>query len=252
MTSGRNEEFSPPRYNPEGFNTLKTGSLPDDYYERARRGDIARKLILERVVQPRTGFGFALKRGNLVRITCIEGPQVVDFNAFNMHDPREALSCARTRMVNGLHLKEGDYIWSKPPYARPMMKLIRDTVEKTGDRLHTHDLTFSQCDPQYYKMLTGRDDLPSCHDNLHSAVAEYGITTDMVHDPVNLFMYTGLNEGNRMYYEDPVAKRGDYVEIVADMDCIIGTSVCPGGSSGKIKRPIGIEVFELDGGAGAS
>jgi len=251
MTSGRDGEFTPPRYNPERLNS-KTGSLPEDYYERVRRGAIDRKPILEQIVRPRTGFGFALKRGNLVRITCIEGPQVVDLNAFNMHDTREALSCARTRMVNGLHLKEGDYIWSKPPYARPMMKLVRDTVEKTGGKLHTHDLTFSQCDREYYKLLTGRGDVPSCHDNLHSAVAEYGITTDMVHDPVNLFMYTGLNEENRMYYEDPVARQGDYVEIVADMDCVIGISVCPGNSSGKIKRPIAIQLFELDGGVPAS
>ena len=57
-------------------------------------------------------------------------------------------------------------------------------------------------------------------------------------------MTTGLGDNDRFFYVDPDAKKGDYLELYAEIDCIVAISACPGASSGPEKRPIGIEIYE--------
>ena len=92
-------------------------------------------------------------------------------------------------------------------------------------------------------MVYGRVGARNCNDNLAEAIAEFGLGPEHVHDPLNIFMTTGLNDLGKPFYLPSDAKKGDYVELFAEIDCLVAVSACPGGSSGPQSRPLMIEIF---------
>jgi uncharacterized protein len=199
-------------------------------------------------IPARTGKAFVVKQGRILRVTCPEGPQVADFNAFGKDDPREKFWSVRTRIIGGSHLSVGDQLWSAPPRTRPMMTIVTDTVEQPplphGAR--THDLIFTRCDARHYELIFKEVGHPSCQQNLARAIADFGLTEYDVHDPLNLFMTTGLNEEGRPFYLPSAAKKGDFVELFADIACIVAISACPGGSSGPRHLPLRADIFKVE------
>jgi uncharacterized protein len=202
-------------------------------------------------IPARTGKAFAVEQGQIIRVTCNEGPQVADFNTFCKDDPREKFWSIRTRIIGGSHLSVGHQLWSTPPRTRPMMTIVADTVEQPSlpHGARTHDLIFTRCDGRHYELVFKTVDHPSCQGNLASAIAEFGLTEYDVHDPLNLFMTTGLNEEGRPFYLPSVTKKDDYVELYADIPCIVAISACPGGSSGTKHFPLRVDVFDVMKGA---
>jgi uncharacterized protein YcgI (DUF1989 family) len=197
------------------------------------------------LIPARAGKAFKVLSGELLRVCCIEGPQVADFNVFNAQDPLEKFWAARTRVAHGCHLKVGDRLWSVPPHTRPMMTIIKDTVSHGalpfGAR--SHDLLYSRCDRRHFELVFNRKDAPNCNDNLARAIAEFGVTAEHVHDPFNMFMTTGVNDEGRPFYLPSAAKQGDYLELIAEMDCLVAVSACPGGSSGPVNHPLEVQIF---------
>jgi uncharacterized protein YcgI (DUF1989 family) len=59
-------------------------------------------------------------------------------------------------------------------------------------------------------------------------------------------MTTGLNEDGRPFYLPSVTKRNDYVELYADIPCIVAISACPGGSSGTKHYPLRADLFDIE------
>ena len=218
--------------------------------QRAAYAEIAkrpRKLLQTIDIPARTGKAFVAEQGQILRVTCNEGPQVADFNAFGKEDPREKFWSARTRIIGGSHLTAGDQLWSGPPRTRPMLTLVTDTVEKPAlpHRARTHDLIFTRCDRRHYELVFKEIEHPSCQQNLAAAIAGFGLTEYDVHDPLNLFMTTGFNEEGRPFYLPSVAKQNDFVELFADIACIIAISACPGGSSGEKHLPLRADIFAV-------
>jgi uncharacterized protein YcgI (DUF1989 family) len=207
-----------------------------------------RRLVETVDIAPRTGKAFEVEKGQVFRITCIEGPQVADFNAFGRDDPREKFWSVKSRIIGSSHLTVGSQLWSCPPWTRPMLTIIADTVSRDvlpgGAR--THDLLFSRCDVRHYQTVFGKTGMPNCQDNLASAIKPFGLTQYDVHDPLNLFMTTGSNETGKPFYLTSNAKKGDYVEFYAEVGCLIAISACPGGSSGPQHYPLRSDIFILD------
>jgi len=216
------------------------------YAEIARRPRQHNRIV---DIPARTGKAFVVGEGQIVRVTCNEGPQVADFNVFGNNDPREKFWSIRTRIIGGSHLSVGHQLWSIPPWTRPMMTIIADTVEQPAlpHGARTHDLIFTRCDGRHYELVFNSPGHPSCQGNLASAIAEFGLTEYDVHDPVNLFMTTGLNEEGRPFYLPSASHQGDYVELYADIPCIVAISACPGGSSGTKHYPLQADIFDILG-----
>ncbi len=225
--------------------------LGPDEERRARYDRIARREVelasLERFeIAARDGRGFVVEAGQVLRIACADGPQVADFIVFNADDPSERFWSARTRVIHGAHLAVGHQLWSTPPRTRPMMTIIADTVGH-GEHAHgarSHDLLFCRCDARHYEIVHGRSGMPNCQDNLARAIAPFGLRPEDVHDPFNIFMTTGLNPDGRPFYLPCDAAKGDYVELIAEIDCLVAISACPGGSSGSRSRALAIEIFD--------
>lgn len=109
-------------------------------------------------------------------------------------------------------------------------------------------------------MLTGNSFNFNCHSNLVRAILPYGLTEYDVHDVLNIFQCTGLNNDDKYFMKTCPAKKGDYFEFFAEIDLLCAISTCPSGDQSlalfgenttdadlvKICRPIGIEVYNVD------
>ncbi|MCW0207939.1 MAG: DUF1989 domain-containing protein [Achromobacter sp.] len=232
-----------------------------DFYRALVADPAQRKLVESHVVPIRSGYAWKVPAGHVFRIVTLEGPQVADFNMWNLHNPRERMWASRTRQLQQAHVSTHDRIWSTLPYLRPMVTITDDTLAgygTDGDGGRVHDLLGTRCDPYVNKLLTGEDFHFHCHSNLTRAVAPHGLTEFDVHDVLNVFQVTGLNDDDKYFMKACPAKPGDYLEFFAEMDLLCALSTCPGGDLSvpmwgpeardpiDVCRPLGVEVYALD------
>lgn len=205
------------------------------------------KLAAKLIIPKARGRAFEVKKGQVFRLTCIDGSQVADMDVFNRKDFKEAFSSSFTRSVMGAHLTTGAQLLSDAPHFRPLMTIVADTVGLKPSRQGavSHDVMLGRCNRKLHEWFTGNKRHPNCQDNLARAIKPYGMEQHDVHDPFNVFMRTGLGKDGRFFYEDPLAKQGDYVEFRADVDCLVAISACPGKSSGPVPNRLGVEIFDI-------
>lgn len=231
----------------EGYAKLGPDPAAQVNYRDIAAGTIPRKVIGNFQIPARSGLAFRVGQGQVLRVCCESGPQVADFIVFNDQDPAERFWAARTRVIHGAHLSVGHQLWSTPPWTRPMMTIIADTLDQR-DHPHgaaSHDLLFCRCDGRHYEIVHERTGAANCQDNLANAIADFGLRAEAVHDPFNIFMTTGLNEDGRPFYLPSDAKRGDFLELVAEIDCLVAISACPGGSSGSQSHALGVTMYAV-------
>jgi uncharacterized protein len=221
-----------------------------------------RRLVSDAVVPVRSGHAFAVRAGQIVRFSTLDGPQVVDLNLWSLHDPRERFWASRTRQFYGTHVTTGDRLWSNLPFLRPMVTFIADTIGygRDDDDAGCHDLLGTRCDPYVNQLLSGAAYDFHCHSNLTRAVAPFGLTEFDVHDVINLFQVTGLMPDDKRYFMKTCpARPGDYVELLAEIDLLMAISLCPAGDlavpiwgeGSDVEpncNPLRVEVFEPDAG----
>src|SRR5262245_65365377 len=95
------------------------------------------RTVFDQVITTKRGLAVTMRRGQHLRVTDLEGKQVVDMAVFNAANPREKLSTSysRTRYVPkpGAEyvprdkLLEGDTLMST--ICRPMMTIVKETPE---------------------------------------------------------------------------------------------------------------------------
>ncbi len=104
-------------------------------------------LVSERFLEQATGAAFPLAGGQHVRVLTPNGPQVADFDVFNLHNPRETLCSSRTRAAWGAHLTTGHTLYSTPPAERVIMTIVADTVQQrpSARGARSHDVLFGRC-----------------------------------------------------------------------------------------------------------
>lgn len=195
-----------------------------------------------------------MRRGELLRIVCTEGPQVADLNAYNADDLDEYFSAGATRRLYGIHLRVGESLVSNPGRERPMLTLVRDTVpHRPGRRgARAHCLVFPRCTRAIYEHWCGDPAHPNCQDQLAAAVAAHGLSPDRTHDTLNLFQKVGVEEDGALFIEPSDARAGDYVGLRAEMNCLVVVSACPADAAGGAipaavnngdPKPLGIEIY---------
>ncbi|MDP9364659.1 MAG: urea carboxylase-associated family protein [Chloroflexota bacterium] len=228
------------------------------FYDRLARETDGRRLVERFVVPIRAGRAWPVLAGRLCRIVAIEGPQVADFNAWHLHNPRERFWAARTRQLESSHVTTHNRLWSTLPYLRPMLTITNDTVAYgvDADGGRCHDLLGARCDPYVNKLLTGEEFDFHCHSNLTRAVLPYRLTELDVHDVLNVFQVTGLTADGRYFMKPSPARQGDFLEFFAEIDLLCAISTCPGGDLSvplwgpdagdplPTCRPLGVEVWQ--------
>jgi uncharacterized protein YcgI (DUF1989 family) len=175
-----------------------------------------------KVIVLRAGQGRALKvrQGDELRIVNLGGGQVVALWALNAADPGERMSMEHTRVALGrLVPKVGDGLYSSR--RRELLTLIEDTSPGA------HDTLIAACDPERYRQLGGSHDHPSCVANFRAALTERELNGDLVPSPLNLFMNIPWRGDGALEFAPSLARVGDRVTFVAELDVIVVLSVCP-------------------------
>uniref|UniRef100_A0A4Y0BVZ2 DUF1989 domain-containing protein n=1 Tax=Anopheles funestus TaxID=62324 RepID=A0A4Y0BVZ2_ANOFN len=205
----------------------------DDYDNRRLRA-LEGTQLLELIVPKKSARTWTMRTGDLCRISLPEGSQVGDLNLWNLEHPRtERFYSGKTRQIHSTHLKTYDRLWSCFPYLRPMATFVKDSLEEYGidrDGGSLHDVAGTRCDDYIYKLITGEDRYGSCHSYLTEAVKAHGLAEEDVHDTWNIFMCTGFTRDTQQYFCKPSpARKGDFIEFLAEMDLLVALSACPQG-----------------------
>jgi uncharacterized protein YcgI (DUF1989 family) len=171
-------------------------------------------------VPARTGKGFKVRNGDLIRITDLQGDQPCDFWAFCAEDPREFLSPEHTKpTLEKLVPGAGDAAYTN--YRRPIVTVVED------NSIGHHDMQYAACDEARYVQLGAPMPHPSCQGNLHVALAALGIDFDAVIQPWNLFTDFRVNPDGTVEIRAPGTKPGENIVLRAEMDAYIVVSACP-------------------------
>jgi len=213
-----------------------------------------KKKLLDEVMPPKSGRAVELTHGQHIRITDIEGKQVCDVAVFNMGNLREKLSTSysRTRYpmkVQGDyiprdHLTEGDTLMST--LCRPLMTIVKETARIKG----VHDTHHRMCNRYLYES-NGFGPRDGCQEIIAKAVAQYGIASEDLPDTFDLNMnFVHDCAAGRWWIKEPVNEPGDYVEMRAEMDVLVGLSNCPLDVMVPCNAfkctPLRVEVFEAE------
>ncbi len=171
-------------------------------------------------VAARTGLGFEVAEGDLIRITDLEGSQPVDFWAFCKDDIYEHLSCEHTRpSISKLCPQCGDSAYTTR--RRKIVTMIEDN--SPGE----HDMQYAACDRTRYVELGADESHANCQDNLHIALETLGLSLPYSPQPWNLFTNFFVHPDGTMEIRAPSTKAGDNLVLRAEMPAYIVVSACP-------------------------
>jgi uncharacterized protein YcgI (DUF1989 family) len=189
------------------------------------------QVVSAQIVPPKTGHVVDVQQGQHLRITDLEGKQVVDMAVFNRHNLRDKLSpsYSRTRRTpkpgEGYRaldrLLEGDVLRSTA--CTPLMTIVEETAEAKG----IHDTYIRMCNSLLYESF-GLPPQKGCFETISALIAPYGIQPEDLPDPLNVFMNLEHDcTSSRWVTKEPVTKPGDYIEFRAEIDCLVAVSNCP-------------------------
>ena len=184
-----------------------------------------------------SGASMDIAEGEKITVIDIEGGQVADFFAECAGNPNEFLSPAVTIDCNeSLKLHVGDMIYTN--LYRPMFKVVYDEVGE-------HDLLFPCCRPEMYDFFyQNGSGHPNCYDNINHALSE---ERPMI-QPVNLFMYTKVDENGKITILPPCSKAGDRIILQAMMNVRAGIAACSvaeGECNNRQCTPIRVIIEEI-------
>lgn len=171
-------------------------------------------------VPARQGRAVRINAGETIRIINTHGTQVCDTWAFSTHNLNEFMSWEHGRAwIDGLIPSVGDPLLSNR--RRPIMTLTADTSPGV------HDTLMAACDLYRYMTLGVTDYHDNCADNLRLAMQAIQLSVPEVPQPLNLWMNIPVNAQMKIDWCPPVSRPGDYIELRAEMDCIVAMSSCP-------------------------
>lgn len=179
-----NNDTIPP--SPAYFPTHPSSPLhpPTAFYSSLRAlPSSSLRLTQELVIPPRSGKAWRVPAGCIFRLSTPEGPQVGDLNIWNANDPRERFWAARTRQLQGSHVKEGDRLWSCLPFMRPLCGMVRDGCEVRDSDGAGGKGREAERDERGGKTKWGG----RCHDLLGTRCDPYGMFFTLSPDPLHPF-----------------------------------------------------------------
>jgi uncharacterized protein len=188
------------------------------------------------VIPPRSGAGFALSAGQLLRLADIEGSQSGDLFAVAADDLEDGQSNGRTFDMGGtIRLSTGSLLYSRR--SRPLLRIIDDEVG-------IHDMLYAPCSQEMFELQHGvTEPHPNCFDNLVDALAAFGVPAATVTIAFNFFMNVAIGSGGRLEIGPPVSTAGQGMTFAAERDVLVGVTSCaaPGANAGGA-RPIRVDI----------
>lgn len=195
------------------------------------------ELMEHRHIDPQSGTAFKLKRGQILRVIDPMGEQVSDLMAYREEDLDEYLSSGRTiDYANTIYVTSGHILYSNR--SNPMFTILNDQVGR-------HDFLLTPCSPETFKIIyNNHAHHPSCFANLVQNLAPYGIAPDSIPTTFNIFMNVKIGENGELTIDPPLSKAGQYIELRAEMDMVVGVTACSAEMSNNYSfKPIDIQIY---------
>jgi len=189
-------------------------------------------------IEKQTGAAFILNKGSLLKVIDPQGEQVSDMVLFNADDIREKISSGKTLdFENTILITQGHYLWSNR--SRKMMEIVEDTNGR-------NDFLLAPCSPETFEILYNNPHYhPSCFENLHTNLSQFGIQPDDIPMAFNIFMNVQFAADGTLSVDPPKSKAGDYVLFEAKMDLIVGLTACSAEQSNNYSfKPIQYEIIK--------
>jgi uncharacterized protein YcgI (DUF1989 family) len=190
-----------------------------------------------KIIPPRSGVSFVLKKGQRLKVVDMEGEQVSDFICYNFHDKAEYLSSGRTiDYAETIFLTKGHSFYSNR--SNIMFTIIEDTVGR-------HDFLLNPCSADTFRIIYGhKEPHRGCLGNLSEVLKQYDISPDDIPTTFNIFMHVTVDgETGKISVLPPKSKAGDYIVLQAHMDIIVGLTACSAEMSNNYSfKPIGYEL----------
>ena len=178
-------------------------------------------IVMDQILPPKEYLGVELRNGQTLRIVDVEGKQVPDLVAFNLHDPRERMSTNNSRLVQKKWLlTTGDALYSDE--GNVLLRITDDTVG-------IHDLTLTPCSQQTFDVLypeLGGAPHPSCFANLVEALGPHGVDPDRIGVTLNVFMDVWTDEDGELHIDPPPTRPGDRFTVEARVPLVAGITAC--------------------------
>lgn len=188
-------------------------------------------------IPPREGASFILKKNQRLKVHNPHGKQVSDMILINEHDINEKLSSGKTfDYEQTLLITKGNYIWSNR--SNKMVYIAEDTCGR-------NDFLLAPCDAKTFThFYDSHDTHPSCLTNLSAELKKFGVDQDSIPTAFNLFMNVVIALDGSLSVLTPIAKAGDYIELIAQMDLIVALTACSAkDSNGGSFKPISYQVL---------
>ena len=191
-------------------------------------------------IAPGGSWSRIIHRGEVLKITDLEGQQGVDFLCYAAANPEERYHAANTlKRAATLRLTTGHVLYSD--IARPMMTVV-------GDSCGFHDTIAGCCSAPSNEMLYGVKGVPGCRENFLRELSRYGLGRKDIVANLNFFCNVPAGPNNALpslTFEAPPSRAGDWIALRAEMDVIAIVSNCPqvnNPCSGGQPTPIRIDI----------
>jgi uncharacterized protein YcgI (DUF1989 family) len=199
------------------------------------------RLIDEIILNPHSGTSLKIQSRQLLRIIDIAGSQVVDLVSFSQLQPRQYLSSPRSMDINSsIYFSSGDRLLSEQNEI--MWTIMEDKVGK-------HCFLFAPCDQKMFELTYDvKEPHPNCLDNLSASLSGFGIHRQQIFVPFNIFMHASIQESGEIEIKPPLSKPGDFIDLRAEMDLIVGVSACSAYKANDFSfSPIKLEIYSNSG-----
>jgi uncharacterized protein len=176
-------------------------------------------VVSDQILPPKDYVGVELRAGQTLRIVDVEGKQVPDLVAFNLHDPRERMSTNNSRLVQKKWLlTTGDALYSDE--GNVLLRITDDTVG-------IHHASAGCCNEPANFLRYGIHGTRNCLDNLTMAAAPLGVDKKLIPGAFCPFMKVIQHPDGAYEIQEPDSRAGDYLDLTAEMDVFVAISNCP-------------------------
>lgn len=182
---------------------------------------LAGRIVHDEVVPARAPWSHRVRRGQTLRIVDLRGNQAVDFLVYAAADTAERYSSCETIVAQrNLFLGAGTVLMSNE--GRPMMTI-------TADDCGRHDTSGGACSCESNTLRYGHHTKHqhACVENFLLELGRYGLGKRDLVSNVNWFMNVPVEEDGSLGIVDGLSAPGKYLDLRAEMDCLVVVSNCP-------------------------
>jgi len=179
------------------------------------------EIVFDEVVEARAPWSRVVRKGQTLRIVDLHGNQAVDFIVYAAADTAERYSAPDTVVAQrNLFLGVGTVLMSNE--GRAMMTIVADNCGR-------HDTSGGACSCESNTLRYGHHTKHqhACVDNFLLEGARHGLGKRDLVGNINWFMNVPVEADGSLGIVDGLSAPGKYVELRAELDCLVLVSNCP-------------------------